>query len=265
MTTDPAARLSVTWFEDAQTIADALGLAVRLPDVGSKDPDYWSAFWADVASWRDSLKGRVAMTDAELDGGDERRVRLIVRGDIAIDFDVRNGISWKCTTALVDQVVAKIRWLASEHPGLRLATSWPGCVVACQIDDVDDATLDARMLAAGFAEDGARWRLVVGERTAVVRGHGDIGGYDTSDLRACVRQMGEDMRAGRLDAVIDRELAGVRRLFGGLQKGVVADEQEKMETLNRAVNLGIDDVRQGRFASRTVDEISADIDREDER
>lgn len=43
-----------------------------------------------------------------------------------------------------------------------------------------------------------------------------------------------------------------------------AAEQEKLEMLRRAVMVGVEDVRKGRFATRTVDEISDDIDREDE-
>ena len=43
-----------------------------------------------------------------------------------------------------------------------------------------------------------------------------------------------------------------------------AAEQEKLEMLRRAVMVGIDDVQHGRFATRTVDEIADDIDREDE-
>ena len=43
-----------------------------------------------------------------------------------------------------------------------------------------------------------------------------------------------------------------------------AMEREKIEMLRRAVEVGIEDVRQGRFATRTVDEISDDIDHEDE-
>lgn len=41
--------------------------------------------------------------------------------------------------------------------------------------------------------------------------------------------------------------------------------QEKLEMLRRAVAVGIEDVRQGRFATRTVDEISDDLDREDQQ
>jgi antitoxin ParD1/3/4 len=44
-----------------------------------------------------------------------------------------------------------------------------------------------------------------------------------------------------------------------------ASEREKLELLRRAVMVGVEDIRHGRFAGRTVDEISDDIDRDDEQ
>ncbi len=44
-----------------------------------------------------------------------------------------------------------------------------------------------------------------------------------------------------------------------------AAEQEKLEILRRAVMVGLDDVRQGRFSTRTVDQIAEDVERENDR
>ena len=44
-----------------------------------------------------------------------------------------------------------------------------------------------------------------------------------------------------------------------------AAEQERLELLRRAVMAGVDDIRQGRVASRSIDEIADDLDLEEER
>ena len=41
-----------------------------------------------------------------------------------------------------------------------------------------------------------------------------------------------------------------------------AGEQEKLEILRRAVMVGVEDVRQGRFSSRTIEQIAEEVERE---
>ncbi len=41
-----------------------------------------------------------------------------------------------------------------------------------------------------------------------------------------------------------------------------AGEQEKLEILRRAVMVGVEDMRQGRFSTRTVEQIAEDVEHE---
>lgn len=52
------------WFASATRIAEALGLRIELPDLEIEDRDYWDHF--DRDAWRAGLRGKVAMTDEEL-------------------------------------------------------------------------------------------------------------------------------------------------------------------------------------------------------
>jgi hypothetical protein len=53
----------VTWYEDADSIARALGVDIGLPDVGNEDPAYWEKWWTGAAEWRASLLGRGDFAD----------------------------------------------------------------------------------------------------------------------------------------------------------------------------------------------------------
>lgn len=126
----------VIWYEDATAAARALGVDVELPDLGITDRDYWARF--DRKAWRNALRGRVAMSDEDLDRGDVDWVRLAefpAEGDprqpIELWFDLEDGIVFRSTAGHLGEVVALIQ-AAAARGGLSLSEEWPGCVTAMQ-------------------------------------------------------------------------------------------------------------------------------------
>ncbi|HYG86746.1 MAG TPA: hypothetical protein VD978_10845 [Azospirillum sp.] len=129
------AALLATWYEDATVAAHALGLDIALPDVGSADPAYWAAL--DRREWRDALKGKINMTDEEIDACDPDWVRLKVipgeSGDerdlIEAWFDLEQGVRFRLRVRSAAHLRAIIKQVAALD-GLRLSATWPGNVEA---------------------------------------------------------------------------------------------------------------------------------------
>ena len=132
--------LICTWYEDATAAIQALGLGIELPDVGSKDPEYWSTL--DRQAWRDALRGRVVASDEEIDHGDPDWLLLQripgapgpggvpdERDEIQVWFDLEEGIRFRFRPRSAAHVRALIRNAAEQH-GLTLSRTWPGNVVA---------------------------------------------------------------------------------------------------------------------------------------
>lgn len=158
----------VIWFEDATLAAKALGVDIELPDLGNTDQQFWDSF--DRKAWRDGLRGRVAMSDQELDRYDPDWVRLAVfpagRGAESIElwFDLEDGIVFRCSAATLGDVVALIR-AAAHRASLTLSETWPGCVWASQsmagAGIPGDAALRPFTEAAGFRWEHPTWVLRV--------------------------------------------------------------------------------------------------------
>lgn len=74
----------------------------------------------------------------------------------------------------------------------------------------------AKARAAGAKRDAGEptpSELIV-KRAVTVREPTSRAGYDTTDIAAAVRQMADDIRSGRMEATVQKDLAAVRRLFG---------------------------------------------------
>lgn len=72
------------------------------------------------------------------------------------------------------------------------------------------------MASGRLTEEEAIERLktrIEEKRSATIHDADWHGGYDTSDIPAAVHQMGDDIRSGRLAPIVEKELAGARRLF----------------------------------------------------
>lgn len=163
----------VVWFEDATDAAKALGVDIDLPDLGNADKQFWESF--DRKAWRASVRGRIAMSDQELDQYDPDWLRLAVfpaeRGSAPIElwFDLEDGIVFRCTAASLGDVVALIR-SAANRAGLELSESWPGCVWASQsvagAGIPGDQALRLFAEAAGFRWQHPTWVLCEGVQRA---------------------------------------------------------------------------------------------------
>jgi hypothetical protein len=164
---------SVIWYEDASAAAKALGVDIELPDLGNADKQFWATF--DRKAWRASLRGRVAMSDQQLDRGDPDWVRLAVfptgRGGKPVElwFDLEDGIVFRCTAGSLQDVVGLIR-TAANRAELNLSESWPGCVMAMQsvagAGIPADEALQPFLEAAGFRWQRPAWMLSQAPRSA---------------------------------------------------------------------------------------------------
>lgn len=160
---------SVVWYEDPTAAARALGVQVRLPDLGITDRDYWERF--DRKAWRDALKGKVAMGDEEIDRCDPDWVRLAVfpaEGDpehpIELWFDLEDGIVFRCTAGHLGEVAQRIL-AAAASAGLTLSEDWPGCVIAMRTaygnGIPEESQTNPLVQAAGFRQRRSGWYLAI--------------------------------------------------------------------------------------------------------
>lgn len=159
----------VIWYEDPTAAAKALGVDVELPDLGITAPDYWARF--DRKAWRDGLKGRIAMSDEDIDRYDPDWVRLAVfptegeaQPPIELWFDLEDGVVFRCTAGHLGEVVALIR-AAAARGGLTLSEEWPGSVMAMQSTGGAGVPREAHIRplieAAGFRRRPPSWYLAV--------------------------------------------------------------------------------------------------------
>jgi hypothetical protein len=167
-----AVRFQVIWFEDCHRGGARPGRVHRVADLGNTDKQYWARF--DRKGWRNSLKGRVAMSDEDLARGDADWVRLAVfpskaqtSKPIELWFDLEDGIVFRCTAATLAEVAALIH-AAAKRAGLTLSAEWPGCVSAMQTQAgasiPADEELRPLLEAAGFEWRKPQWRLAVPQR-----------------------------------------------------------------------------------------------------
>lgn len=159
----------VIWYEDPSAAARALGVDVDLPDLGITDTEYWARF--DRKAWRDALKGRVAMSNEEIDHCDPDWMRLALfpaenepDRPIELWFDLEDGIVFRCAAGQLGEVVALIQ-TAAARAGLVLSDEWPGCVTAMQtrmgFGVPGDEQVRPLVEAAGFRRQRPAWQLVV--------------------------------------------------------------------------------------------------------
>jgi hypothetical protein len=156
----------VIWYEDASAAAKALGVDIELPDLGNADQPFWATF--DRKAWRAGLRGRVAMSDQDLNRGDPDWVRPAVfpakrvSKPIELWFDLEDGIVFRCTASSLQDVVALIR-TAANRADLKLSETWPGCVIAMQsvagAGIPADEALRPFLEAAGFRWQRPAWML----------------------------------------------------------------------------------------------------------
>jgi hypothetical protein len=160
---------SVIWYEDPTAAARALGVDVQLPDLGITDRNFWASF--DRSAWRNSLKGRVAMSDEELDRSDPDWVPLAVfptegapEHPIELWFDLEDGIVFRCRAGHLGEV-ARLIQTAAARAGLALSENWPGCVIAMQTAAgagiPEESETRPIVETAGFRPRQSSWYLAV--------------------------------------------------------------------------------------------------------
>ena len=157
---------AVNWFEEPAAIAQAMGLAVELPDINLEDPEYWEAF--DRRRWRKGLAGKVDMTILELSRDDPDWVRLKrLGGTIEAWFDLEQGVVFECQVGAIARTIFIIRQLAHCHR-LRLWSEGESLVTASETVAEGDLPfgpdLAQFMVPAGFEWAERHWILRAGGR-----------------------------------------------------------------------------------------------------
>jgi hypothetical protein len=155
-------RFIVNWFEDVNAIARGMGLDIELPDVGNEDDAYWET--VNTKTWRDALKGKVAMTPEDIDRWDPDWVLLVrLEQGVEVWFDIEEGVRFRCVAKSIPYLTDYIRKLAREHD-LVLSPVWPGTVWASQTgaDGMDFWAEDLApiMVPAGYVWKRTHWELV---------------------------------------------------------------------------------------------------------
>ena len=152
--------MNINVFGCPTQIARALGLAVELPDMDSRDP----AYWAEVhqVGWKPKLRGRIA--DTEEERGDPDWCTLQVHPWGKVRFDLEEGVVVVTTVGGLLPALDLVHGLAACGVPLRDADG-SALVTVMQtmfghgVPDASGASAAAGLVPAAGRRGTFRWEL----------------------------------------------------------------------------------------------------------